>query len=301
MNKSTAPKPIDTNSRDKQFLTLLANRLRPIIRKVKFFSPVRDLIHNTPTGGIRTTVAQAKMMRLELWYDQYVQYPKRRLWYGYYWSSQQSFDAAFGHWREYVQRQCVRWDSDATSTIPYHFKKNLEASEFGRPFLEHYRSSDEYFFGCFDLRSKISDSLITDISNLVHQTLTDQSTITVEHIFPRKTKILEKLEVQRLTKALKFDRASSIAKERKKRDGYRCHICKFDFAKTYPGLGAEFAEAHHLKPLGRAKRTKVKVTVGSLLTLCANCHRMVHRAEVRLRGNPIDHVVKAWRKGVRTR
>ena len=31
----------------------------------------------------------------------------------------------------------------------------------------------------------------------------------------------------------------------------------------------------------------MKVTVGSLLTLCANCHRMVHRAEVRLREIPL--------------
>lgn len=284
---------------DRQFVSLLAARLRLALRKNPCITLLQDSLHKTTTGGIRTSVARVNKMRLEVWYDQYAQYPKRRLWYGYYWSSSQSFKTAFAHWQEYVQREFLRGDSNATSTIPYHFKKNLEASEFRRPFLEKYKSSDEYFFGCFDLRRQISGPLVAEISRWFQHTLTAQSTITIEHIYPRKTKVLEKLEVQRLYNALRFDRSSSVAKERKKRDGYKCHVCSFDFAKAYPGLGSEFAEAHHLEPLGRARKTKVKVTVSSLRTLCANCHRMVHRAEMTLRGNPLSHVIKAWRRRTR--
>lgn len=299
--KASIPPQNDVDPIDRQFVDRLTVRLRLALRKTPRISLLKDSIHKTTTGGIRTSVARVNKMRLEVWYDQYAQYPKRRLWYGYYWPSSKSFKAVFAHWQEYVQREFVRGDSNATSTIPYHFKKNLEASDFRRPFLEQYGSSDEYFFGCFDFRCKTSRPLVAEISKFFQQTLTAQSTITIEHIYPRKMKILEKLEVQRLYKALRFDRASAVAKERKKRDGYKCHICGFDFAKAYPGLGAQFAEAHHVEPLGRAKQTKVKITPSNLRTLCANCHRMVHRAEVRFKGNPLSHVIKAWRRGARTK
>jgi hypothetical protein len=300
MSKSQMSHPVKITLKERQFLTVLGDKVRRAIKQGSAdYLPLRDSIHNTSTGGIRTSIARAKQTRLELWHDQYAQHPKLRLWYGYYWPSWHSFNAAFGHWREYVQREFVRWDSDATSTIPYHFKRNLQPSEFGRPFLEHYRSSDEFFFGCFDLRSKVSTSLIGDISKFFHLSLTSQSTIEVGHIYPRKTKHLEKLEVQRLTKALVFDRSSPVAKERKKRDGYKCHICGFDFALVYPGLGSKFAEAHHIEPLGRAKKAKVRVRISNLRTLCSNCHRMVHRAESKLGGNPIVHVRNAWKKGRR--
>ena len=39
--------------------------------------------------------------------------------------------------------------------------------------------------------------------------------------------------------------------------------------------GAEFAEAHHLKPLRRARRNE-KTRLEDLVTVCANCHRMLH-------------------------
>lgn len=290
-------KKVQLNPNQRKFLTDLANRLKPHLKKHPYISLLQNSIHETTTGGIRTSIAQADQIKLELWYDEYAQSPAIRLWYGYYWENRQSFHDAFGHWRDYVQSEFVRGDGDATSTIPYHFKKKLKASEFGRPFLEHYRSSDEYFFGCFDTRSKISQALIGDIKTFFSQTLTDQNTIEIGHLNPSSAKLLERLEVQRLSNALSFDRSSPVAKERKRLDGYKCHICGFNFALTYPGIGAKFAEAHHIKPLGRTKETKVTVTIAKLRTLCANCHRMVHRAESKLKGDPIKHVLRAWLRG----
>jgi 5-methylcytosine-specific restriction enzyme A len=70
--------------------------------------------------------------------------------------------------------------------------------------------------------------------------------------------------------------------ERKKagvlaRQGFlACEVCKFDFAVTYGALGERFIEAHHIVPLAHAGASTTKLN--DLALVCANCHRMLHRA-----------------------
>jgi hypothetical protein len=298
-NRSNLQSPTDearAKARAKAFLASLAKKLRPRLRKVQPLSLIRNPIHETDTGGFSIALARTSRMRVELWFDKYARCPKRTLWYGYYWKGKSNFDSSFGHWHEYVKSECRRWGGDVTNSIPYHFKKNLRTSEFGRPFLEQYRTSNEYFFGCFDLRTGPRLSLIKAIVQFISQTITRGDTISVEHIFPRKSKAIEREEEQRLIKALRYARAYGAATEQKKRDRFICQICRFDFSSTYPGLGSEFAEAHHKVPLHRAKGANVRVTPDSFKTLCANCHRMVHKAE-RFKGDPLHHVIRAFTRG----
>ena len=56
-----------------------------------------------------------------------------------------------------------------------------------------------------------------------------------------------------------------------------CEVCGFDFEEAYGELGRGFAECHHRKPLSElpaSKATRLK----DLAIVCANCHRMLHRA-----------------------
>ena len=56
-----------------------------------------------------------------------------------------------------------------------------------------------------------------------------------------------------------------------------CEGCGFDFAQFYGHTGIGFAEVHHLVPLHTRERpgpTRQK----DLAIVCANCHRMIHRA-----------------------
>lgn len=56
-----------------------------------------------------------------------------------------------------------------------------------------------------------------------------------------------------------------------------CEVCAFDFFEAYGPLGAGFAECHHRIPLatlGRATSSRLD----DLAVVCANCHRMLHRA-----------------------
>jgi 5-methylcytosine-specific restriction protein A len=58
----------------------------------------------------------------------------------------------------------------------------------------------------------------------------------------------------------------------------RCGICGFSFAEVYGELGDGFSEVHHLKPIDTLDDS---VAVNgdeeeSYVSLCANCHRMIH-------------------------
>lgn len=56
-----------------------------------------------------------------------------------------------------------------------------------------------------------------------------------------------------------------------------CEACGFDFYEVYGELGLGFAECHHTLPLAEA--VSVRATrLSDLAIVCANCHRMLHRA-----------------------
>lgn len=59
----------------------------------------------------------------------------------------------------------------------------------------------------------------------------------------------------------------------------RCEVpgCGFEFKERYGELGKEFAEVHHIVPLG-GRGSKARTTrLSDLAIVCANCHRMIHR------------------------
>ncbi len=56
-----------------------------------------------------------------------------------------------------------------------------------------------------------------------------------------------------------------------------CESCGFDFLEFYGEIGRGFAECHHVVPLADAAFTR-KTRLADLAIVCANCHRMLHRA-----------------------
>ncbi len=56
----------------------------------------------------------------------------------------------------------------------------------------------------------------------------------------------------------------------------QCEVCSFDFVKTYGELGKDYIEVHHVTPLHAIGVRETKLD--ELACLCANCHRMCHRA-----------------------
>lgn len=60
-----------------------------------------------------------------------------------------------------------------------------------------------------------------------------------------------------------------------------CVVCGFNFEKRYGERGKEYIEIHHRVPIhtmdirGTAKH--LKTALNSLVAVCSNCHRMIHR------------------------
>lgn len=65
--------------------------------------------------------------------------------------------------------------------------------------------------------------------------------------------------------------------------------CGFDFKKRFGNLGFAYAEAHHKTPVARSAAKGRKTRLGDLATVCANCHRMIHRGGV---SRPLKALIK---------
>jgi len=72
--------------------------------------------------------------------------------------------------------------------------------------------------------------------------------------------------------------------ERKKQQALKsigklvCEVCGFDFEAHYGERGSGFMECHHMTPLSAlSEHTTTKLR--DLALICANCHRMIHRAK----------------------
>lgn len=79
-----------------------------------------------------------------------------------------------------------------------------------------------------------------------------------------------------------YERDKSIIRKKKKdvfekHMALKCEVCDFDFASVYGDLGNQFAECHHTKPVSKMKHGE-KTKQSDLSIVCANCHRMLHRA-----------------------
>jgi len=86
-----------------------------------------------------------------------------------------------------------------------------------------------------------------------------------------------------LTQLHKRRERNPAASEKKKKrvlektGSLSCEVCDFDFSTKYGKIGQGFAECHHRKPLAELKESRT-TRLEDLAIVCANCHRMLHRA-----------------------
>jgi predicted HNH restriction endonuclease len=68
----------------------------------------------------------------------------------------------------------------------------------------------------------------------------------------------------------------------KKDDRISCHCCSFNFSDFYgKELGDSFIEIHYTKPILKYEDDDIEsilsTAMGSVIPVCSNCHRMIHR------------------------
>ncbi len=61
--------------------------------------------------------------------------------------------------------------------------------------------------------------------------------------------------------------------------GHVCAVCGFDFGRVFGTLGKGFIHVHHVVPIGRVGKAYKINPIADLISVCPNCHAMIHRAE----------------------
>ena len=80
-----------------------------------------------------------------------------------------------------------------------------------------------------------------------------------------------------LRKHIQKERSSKLIKIFKSRlNDFNCSICGFNFENKYGSIGKKFIEAHHNKQIMNMKENE-DVSIRDLISVCSNCHRMLHR------------------------
>ncbi|MDM8556728.1 HNH endonuclease [Desulfococcaceae bacterium HSG7] len=145
-------------------------------------------------------------------------------------------------------------------------------NQFDNTFLELTPSlgkTGRFYYGKCDSSNDISDELVDKIVSFY---LDIGHAIAANPIDEYSATENRKL----VTKHIIRERNSNLSSHRKRRDGYQCQICKMKFEKVYGEIGKNFAEAHHIIPLAQLETTQ-RTTINDLVTVCANCHRMLHK------------------------
>jgi 5-methylcytosine-specific restriction endonuclease McrA len=256
---------------------------------------------DTGTDGWRAPIGDLGQgqPRLEIWLDKYAGYPERKLSACFYSREAKPIRALAGLSKSlWPIRELSDADMDDDDDNYSVMKERLGRAEFNEPVLENYERR-HHFFGFYDPTRETESRL-----NPYFRERAVDFFLDVARALPKarsedaQREVYPQCENREWVAAhLKRERRSLLATECKIRDDYECQVCRMRFEDVYgTKLGSGFAEAHHKTPLGM-QPDKVMTHLEDLITVCANCHRMLHRME----GKPGDitrlrAIVKKHRK-----
>jgi len=220
--------------------------------------------------------------RLEMWLDRFTRSRGRRFWFGFVSEDQASLGQLVACVRHRLKVYRVIQDENILSKPFVSLCSRLKRDGFDKPIHEVYKEG-WYFFGMYAATPESCRRAPEFIEAVVRR----QRRVNGD-VYPR-------WENRRVVMAhLARDRSRFLAEQCKAKDGFRCRVCSMRFRDTYGEVGEGYAEAHHLVPLSRLKGARETQLV-DLVTVCANCHRMLHR----MRGETGD--VSQLQKSLRRR
>jgi 5-methylcytosine-specific restriction endonuclease McrA len=156
-------------------------------------------------------------------------------------------------------------------------RRPMRTTWFDRPIAELYERSPFKYYGAY--LSEAIDSSRRPSAHLLDKAAGFLTSVirsaTVIHLAPAVEfpDVTNRAAVRR---HLVRERSALLAEGAKRRDGFTCQVCRISFVELYGNLGRGFAEAHHIVPLA-SQRAGAATRLKDLVTVCANCHRMLHR------------------------
>jgi 5-methylcytosine-specific restriction endonuclease McrA len=259
---------------------------RRIVERLRLAGVDRAIRVHQPRGAVATNsdgwyVAFGSLgrerPRLEVWMDHFAGFPQRRYWFGFYSASEAKL-------RNLAKRVSSRLrphrvlTSEDTVTEPFvQLTRRLLDAEFGQPFLETYETGN-FYYGIYDplpvSQSGATAHVVThataffaDVARAIgRRRRADPQRDDYAHVENRRY----------VANHIARERSQLLPMQSKLRDNFTCRICGMQYRDAYGELGAEFAEAHHVVPLGKLKGS-TRTRLEDLITVCANCHRMLHR------------------------
>ena len=179
-------------------------------------------------------------------------------------------------------------NSDIGDEKYFRLEEPLKRQQYNVPVLEKY-AEGRTFYGLYDARKGDTAPIVERASAFFEVVLRHlPSSGRLETLSDERDTYPHAENRQTVAAHLRRERSKFLALECKRRDKFTCQVCDFQFEKRYGSIGLGYAEAHHRRALSSLKG-EVRTKLEDLVTVCSNCHRMLHR----MRG--VDTDVRALR------
>ncbi len=242
-----------------------------IAQKIK----VREV--GTDGWAVQLGIFRGYACSVEIWFDKFTSHENRKIYYGLYSRKTNGIQKIATLSKPYLGgHTSISKSSWADNVDIIHLKKRLTIKEFGKPVFEKF--SNEYLYGIYEYEKFGLQR--NETKRLVSRVVEFTSTINEALLLDKSKQETEEYKAIENRKAvqrhIQRERRSHLATLRKQYDDFVCQVCGFDYTLKYGSLGEDFAEAHHIVPLAKNDKQRTS-TIVDLITVCANCHRMLHR------------------------
>lgn len=269
--------------RDKKWLLAVAKQvateLKPRIEGTRLRVRIPSRATDTGTDGWAATIGDLgkNQPQLAIWFDRFSGYDDRKLYACFCSDEATAIDAITKCVSDRLWPVREIGSTDLEEGKHLVLSQRLARSEFNSPILEKY-ANGETFYGIYDVTRPSAERISPHFCNRAVAFFED-----VIHELPNAKAVDEQREVYArcenrslVASHLRRERSRLLATDCKIRDEYTCQVCGMDFESDYGPIGKDFAESHHLVPLGQLE-DEVQTRVEDLITVCSNCHRMLHR------------------------
>jgi predicted HNH restriction endonuclease len=138
-------------------------------------------------------------------------------------------------------------------------------------------SGTEYFHElCHQVRATTTFQHVSDAALLkIRSIQPSPPALSDDNALVGETEFQEGGKIRRWTN--RYERDPHLRAKAIEIHGTTCMGCGFSFEQAYGGIGCGFIEVHHVKPVSAFERGTVVDAELDMITLCSNCHSIVHR------------------------